>query len=150
MKNENRIFGLDPGAIKNPEQIDNLSEIDLYFAIEGLGLHIWCRQYEMAHNRSQNIDLTEQQFALEYLVYQTTKFGVDLPVPKKGYHIETTDSYNVWYKFYYNHFNNILSKEQFEKFQEKKLKGQNIEEFMPKGDWRDLLNEKSKTLSRLK
>ena len=44
-----------------------------------MGAHIWRCRHDMAHGRIPEIDLTEEQYALEYMVYQTTKFGVELP-----------------------------------------------------------------------
>lgn len=151
MENKKRIYGLDPGSIENLEQINNLSELDLYFAIDGLGYHIWYCNHAMAHDRIPKVDLTEEQYALEYLVYQTRKFGVELPDAKEGKHIERTQSYDAWYRFYHNHFYNFLTKKQFEEFQYRKLNGENVDEFIPQGSWKDLLVEKnSKALNKTK
>ena len=149
MENKKRIYGLDPGSIENLEQINNLSELDLYFAIDGLGYHIWYCIHAMSHDRIPKVDLTEEQYALEYLVYQTRKFGVELPDAVEGKHIERTQSYDAWYRFYHNHFNNVLTKQQFEELQYKKINGENIDEFMPQGSWKDLLIEQnSKILNK--
>lgn len=142
MESKKNIYGIYPGSIENTKQIDDLSEIDLYFAIDGLGYHIWYCNHQMAHDRIPRVDLTEEQYALEYLVYQTRKFGVELPEAEEGKHIQTTESYNAWYRFYNNHFNNVLTKKQFDEFQHKKIENQNVDEFMPQGNWRDLLIEK--------
>lgn len=151
MENKKRIYGLDPGSIKNKDQIDNLSEIDLYFAIDGLGYHIWYCNHAMSHDRIPKVDLTEEIYALEYLVYQTRKFGVELPDAEDGKHVARTQSYDAWYRFYYNHFNNVLTKKQFEELQYRKLNGQNIDEFLPQGNWKDLVIEKdSKILNKTK
>lgn len=151
MENKKRIYGIDLGSIKNKEKIDNLSEIDLYFAIEGLGYYLWYCNHAMAHDRIDKVDLTEEQYAIEYLVYQTRKFGVELNESEEGKHIERSQSYDAWYTFYHNHFNNVLTKKQFEEFQYKKLNGENIDEFMPQGNWKDSLSVKtSKVLNKTK
>ena len=87
------------------------------------------------------MDLEEEQYALEYLVYQTTKFGVDLPKPESGKHIIPTDSYWAWFRFYDNHFKHVLTEEQWDAFQEARSKGKDISAFMPSGNWADSLED---------
>lgn len=139
--NNARIYGIDPGSIKDVEKINNLSEIDLYFAIDAMGGHIWKCRHDMEYGRIPKIDLTEEQFALEYMVYQTTKFGVELPAPQIDKHITATPSYSAWYKFYSSHFKNALTDEQWNAFQKAKRNGQDISAFMPSGHWTDLLEK---------
>lgn len=138
-----RIFGIDKGSIQDVEKINNLSEVDLFLAIEGLGGHIWRCMHDMSHGRIEKIDLTEEQYALEYMVYQTTKFGVELTEPQPYKHIEKTPSYNAWYQFYRTHFMKTLSKEEWEAFSIAKKAGMDVSQFMPTGDWRDLLKKES-------
>ncbi len=81
------------------ETINNLSEVDLYFNIDAMGEYTWRCCYDMTHERIPKIDLTEDQYALEYMAYQTTKFGVELSEPTINKHITVTPSYNSWYGF---------------------------------------------------
>lgn len=136
-----RIYGIDPGSISDVEKINNLSEIDLYFAIDAMGGHIWRCKHDIAHGRIPEIDLTEEQYALEYMVYQTTKFGVELPAPEIDKHITATPSYNAWYKFYSSHFKDVLTDEQWNAFQQAQRNGQDTSAFMPSGHWTDLLEK---------
>ena len=134
-----RIYGIDPGSIKDVNSVASLSEVDLFFQIHGLGGHIWRCKHDMSHGRIPVIDLTEEQYALEYLVYQTTKFGVDIPEPEIDKHIAKTPSYTAWYNFYANHFNNVLTDNDWKEFVALRSSGQDVSMFMPKGNWRDLL-----------
>lgn len=136
-----RIYGIDPGCIQDVEAINNLSEVDLYFSIDAMGGHIWRCNHDMHHGRIPIIDLTEEQYALEYMVYQTTKFGVELPEPTIDKHISATPSYKAWYSFYSNHFKNVLTDEQWDLFKQAHKSGQDISLFMPTGHWTDLLKE---------
>ena len=136
-----RIYGIDPGSIQDVERINNLSEVDLYFMIDAMGGHIWRCKHNMAHGRIPEIDLTEEQYALEYMVYQTTKFGVELPEPEMDKHITATPSYNAWYKFYADHFKYTLTDEQWKAFQRAQESGQDTSAFMPSGHWTDLLEK---------
>ena len=136
-----RIYGIDPGCISDVEKVNNLSEEDLYLMIDALGGHIWRCNHEMAHGRMPKIDLTEEQYAIEYLVYQTTKFGVEIPAPEIDKHIEQTPSYGAWYNFYNDHFKYTLTNEQWNQFISAKEKGEDVSAFMPSGNWTDLLEK---------
>ena len=144
-----KIYGIYPGSIKDVETINNLNEVDLYFAIDAMGGHIWSCRHNMAHGRIPEIDLTEEQYALEYMVYQTTKFGVELPAPEIDKHINSTPSYWAWFRFYDNHFKNFLTNEQWQAFQKARSNGKDTSAFMPSGHWTDLL-EKTETLTKKK
>lgn len=143
-----RIYGIDPGSIKDVEAINSLSEVDLYFHIDAMGGHIWRCRHDMAHGRIPEIDLTEEQYALEYMVYQTIRFGVELPEPTIDKHIVATPSYNAWYRFYSNHFKNVLTDEQWNAFQEAQRMGQDTSAFMPSGNWTDLLENAEKPATK--
>lgn len=136
-----RIYGKDPGSISNVEEINNLSEVDLYFKIDTMSAFIWRCKYAMACGKIPKIDLTEEQYALEYMIYQTTRFGVELPDPEIDKHITATPSYEAWYKFYSDHFKYTLTDEQWVAFKKARRKGQDTSAFMPSGHWTDLLKE---------
>ena len=133
-----RIYGIDPGSIKDTKLFEKMEEIDLYFAIDAMGGHIWRCKHDMSHGRIPKIDLTEEEYALEYMVYQTTRFGVtDFPSPEIDEHIPRTMLYDVWYKFYDNHFKNVLTDEQWNAFQYARKNDQDVSSFMPVGHWQD-------------
>ena len=136
-----RIYGIDPGCLKDPEKIKNLNEVDLYLMIDALGGHIWRCRHEMAHGRIEQFDLTEEQYALEFMVYQTKKFGVELDEPAIDKHITPTPSYNAWYKFYSNHFRYTLTDEEWNAFQKAQQNGEDTSKFMPEGNWKDLIEK---------
>lgn len=140
IKNE-KIYGIYPGCIKDIEAVNNLDEANLYLMIDALGGHIWRCKHDMAHGRIPKFDLSEEEYALEYMVYQTTKFGVKLEEPSIDNHIVPTPSYKAWYKFYDNHFKNVLTDKQWNEFQQAQQKGLDTIAFMPKGNWKDTLEE---------
>lgn len=134
-----RIYGIDPGCIKDPEKTKNMSEIDLYFTIDMLG-GIMFSAWHATKRDDKPADLTEEQYAIEFCVYQTKKFGIDdLPEPEIDKHIPRTSKYNAWYTFYNNHFKNVLTNEQWNTFQIARKENKDIQEFMPKGNWKDQL-----------
>jgi len=109
--------------------------------IDSLGGHIWRCKHDMAHDRIPKFDLTEEEYALEYMVYQTTKFGVELEEPTIDNHVIATPSYKAWYKFYDNHFKNILTDIEWNEFQRAQQKGLDTTVFMPKGNWKETIEE---------
>lgn len=139
-ENKKRIYGIDPGSIKEIDKINSLDEIDLWMQIDALGYHIWYCNHAMAHGRIEKVDLTEENYAMAYLVYQTIKFGVELPEPEEGKYIIPTPSYYAWYSFYSNHFKRVLTDKEWEEFTYLKSKGEDISKYLPKGSWKDLLD----------
>lgn len=136
-----KIYGIYPGNIKDVNAINNLNEVDLYLTIDSLGGYLWRCRHEMSHGRMPEINLTEEEYALEYMVYQTTKFGVDLKAPEIDKHITPTPSYRAWYKFYSDHFKHTLTDEEWNMFQEAKKDGKDTSAFMPSGHWTDSLTD---------
>lgn len=132
-----KIYGIYPGSISDVDKINNLNEVELYHSIDSMGALIWRLNHEMSHGRIEQTDLTELQYGIEYMVYQTTKFGVELDEPQIDKHITPSPSYLKWYKFYDNHFKNVLTNEEWDAYQEAKSKGEDISCFMPTGKWND-------------
>lgn len=132
-----KIYGLYPGSIKNVSEIDNLNEVDLYFAIDSMNGYIINCNKIMSYNHDINIDLTEEQYALEYMIYQTKKFGTDVSEPKEKQHIKTTDTYWKWFRFYDNYFKNELSKKDLKKFTKAKNTGKDVSKYLPKDKWNE-------------
>ena len=139
-----RIYGIDPGKGTDTEAIDKLSELDLYLAIDALGGFLSYMRHEMAHDRIEYVDLTEEEYRMEYLVYQTRKFGVELPDAEIDKHVSATPSYWAWLKFYDNHFKHELSNEEWNTFVKKRESGEDVSEYLPTGNWKDSLEEEKK------
>ena len=142
-----RIYGIDPGSLTNTDEIDNLSEIDLYLYIYGLGDYIWKSHIDIGNKKLPNIKLEEETYALEYMINQTKKFGVELPEPIEGKHLTITSSYIDWYTYYTKHFIEDMSEEDFSDFMTKRKKGLNVEEYLPKELWSE--RNKGKALKKV-
>ncbi len=138
-KRNAKIYGIYPGSIKDPEKIAQLSEVELYFMIDALQQHIRYCNHAASHGRMEPVDLTEEKYAVEYLAYQTTRFGVQLASPEMDKHIVVTPSYAAWVTFYSNHFKQGLTDNEWKEFQRRRSTGEDVSMFMPKGDWHDLI-----------
>lgn len=146
--NEEKIYGIYPGCIGNPDAVETLNEAALYEAIDFMGGVIWRCEHDMADGRIEPIDLTEEKYAIEFLVDKTRKFGVELPEPKAGQHITPTESYRAWFKFFHDHFKYTLTDEEWKAYQKAQQNKEDISQYMPKESWKDLLKEESSTKTR--
>lgn len=134
-----RVYGLDPGNIVDFEKVPNMSEVDLYLTISRLKKFI----EDIKGNSKAN---KEYRYAIEYLIYQTRKFGLTFPEPKFWRHVPETQEYQAWYNFYDKHFHGTLTEKEFDTFIGIKQSGGDISSYMPAGNWRDALKSNQKSL----
>lgn len=149
LENQNKkIYGIYPGNLdKNRlDEINKLDEIDIWKMIENRGgIIFWANHDHHIFDISPK-DLVETQYALEYLVYQTKRFGVEFNEPKEGSHIERSESYNQWYNFWYN-FMETMDPNTKEAFIDAKCKGESVEKYLPKESWKEYY-DKAKQLEK--
>ena len=138
MKTEKKQFGkYDGGILKDPSCVTTCTEQELYFYINTFGGMIWRLNHDMADGRiEERLDLTPYQYALEYCVMHTPRFGVKIDEPKEGEHVKATDSYWAWFRWWDKYFQRTLTNEEYEDYQRKADNGEDISQFRPTGDWR--------------
>ena len=134
-KSDEKIYGIYSGSLQWPEMIDKLNEVDLYLQIGALKENIYWK-YKMASAAHSELNTTEDDYALEYLIYKTKKFGTKIPEPKRGQHIRITEEYERWYEYYENHFKKNLTEEEWNEFLIKKYNNEDVSEFLPSGKWK--------------
>lgn len=134
MKFEEKQFGkYDGGVFRDPSIITTCTEQELFFYIN-------CFKGIIERFRDECIEYAlPYQYAIEYCVINTSRFGVEIEMPKEGEHVEVTDSYKAWFKWWNNYFKKTLTREEFEEYQDKVYKGEDISKFRPEGDWHDIL-----------
>ena len=133
-----KIYGIYPGN-QNPEEINNCSEAELFFKIEYLEMSIWySTEYTYSLFSQKEVDeiLNDLYYGLDYLLYQTTRFGVEFPEPTPGYRVEKNEYYKAWYEFNRNYFNTILTDEEYI---EATLHGPNPSMPLPTENWKNNL-----------
>ena len=137
--NDSKQYGLYHGDFfKDPEFPKTCSEQNLYFIINNIGGFIWQMNHDMADGRiEENVALNSEQYAIEYCVMQTRRFGVEIPDPKDGEHVERTASYNAWFRWWDSYFQNELSFEEWDEYQSLQSQGKDVSHYRPQGDWRD-------------
>lgn len=121
----------DGGVFKDPNILKTCTEQDLYFNIRSLDEEI----YFLAVNE-ETVDLTNEQYAYEFCVMQTRRFGVELEQPKEG-HVKTTASFWKWYLWWDEYFQRTLTLKQWNEYENKRSKGEDVSQYRPKGDWRN-------------
>lgn len=138
MEAEKKQFGkYDGGMLKDPSCVENCTEQQLYFYINTFGGMIWRLKHDMAHGRIGEVDLTPYQYAIEYCVMRTPRFGVKIEEPAEGGHVKTTDSYWAWFRWWDEYFQKTLTDKEYQEYIRKSNDGEDISQFRPKGDWRD-------------
>jgi hypothetical protein len=142
MKAEEKQYGkYDGGMLKDSSCVTTCSEQELYFYINLFGGIIWRLNHDMADGRIEaNIDLSPYQYAIEYCVMHTTRFGVEIEEPKAGEHVKQTDSYWAWFRWWNNYFQRTLSQDEYEDYCHKVANGEDVSQFRPAGDWRNNVN----------
>ena len=140
-----KIYGEYQGSIENRYKVKALDEIDLWAEIDALAGYLSLLNYYKTKGDFKNINTDEDEYALEYLMYQTTNFGVDLNLPEDEHeHIEQSDSYKAWYNFYANYFKKELPYKEYKKFLKLRKEGLDTSNFVPKGNWKEKCKMKQK------
>lgn len=122
----------------DPEFIKTCSEQDLYFIINILGGFIQRMKHNMGDEETSGkvFSLSSEQFAIEYCILQTRRFGVEIPEPEKGQHVQITPSYRAWFKWWNSYFQNELTAEELDEYHILRSAGKDISHFRPKGNWK--------------
>lgn len=145
MATEEKKWGLY-NTFDNPALLDTLDEIDIWKKIDNLGGAIFYANHDAANNRpwASNVsmtDLIQAQYNLEFLVYYTRRFGVEFSrEPSETEHVEISESYNVWFRFWHDHFES-MTPEVYNQFVDDKFSGKDISKYMPSGSWKDSLEK---------
>lgn len=139
MNAEKKQFGkYDGGILKDPSCIATCKEQELYFYINSLGGIIWRLKHDMADGRiKENLDLMPYQYAIEYCIMHTPRFGVKINEPEEGAHVKATDSYWAWFRWWDEYFQRTLTDEEYKDYQQRLNNGEDISKFRPTGDWRN-------------
>ncbi len=83
-------------------------------------------------------DYNKLQYPIDYLLYQISKRnGIEVNEPDGVNRIKPDrEAFMKWYRFYDNHFMHKLTDKEFSDFERKREAGEDVTEYLPKGDWR--------------
>ena len=135
---EKKIYGVYPGSLTNVENINEMDEISLFLSLDSLTKYIFDTHERISKGNLPDMDITEQNYALEYMMYQTTRFGVAINPPEEGKHVQISSSYLDWFTYYTKHFHDNMEEETFNQFLEDKRKGKDISSYLPEKTWSEL------------
>ena len=142
--NQVKISGLYPGSLKDiVDHIDTLDETELFLLLKEVRERKRdCLPRIVASNNSlEEIEnLREINYAEEYLIYQTKRFGVDVPEPEKDKKISgANESFISWYAYFVDHFSK-LTIAQIDDFNFKRSVKSDISMYKPEMSWRNYQN----------
>ena len=127
-------------TFEDASKIDSLEEYEIWKKIDNLGGIIFYAFRDMDKswgNNLSNEQLMQIQYNLEYLVYYTRKFGVEFSYePNEKEHVESSESYRAWFKFWHDHFNS-MPRDVYDKFVEDKLANKDVSSYLPFNKWND-------------
>lgn len=142
---EEKLWGIY-NTFDNPEIFETLDEIDIWKKIDNLGSSIFWATHDAGKPWATNVSIKElinAEYNLEYLVYLTKRFGVEFSKePSANAHVERSESYNAWFKFWHDHFES-MSPDIYNQFVDDKFSGKDISKYMPSGSWKDSLKKNS-------
>lgn len=119
----------------NAEQLDKLSEVELFFNISDLIIFI--------SKCNQLCDVKTKEILsniLDFNIYRTQSFGVSIAIPAKNHHFSfeynplIKNSFFKWYTFFDCHFSN-LSKNVKASLLEARKSGDDLSPFLPRSNW---------------
>jgi hypothetical protein len=128
---------------EDKNNILKLNETDTYFFVDECGAFMWRMNHEMAHDRipreshaaiQEDIEHIRnlQRFAVENLM----RFGVDPETAKD----RPNGDYWKWYGFW-DKWKKGMTDEEWKNLNKLMSEEKPIDEFLPKGNWRDFTNE---------
>lgn len=103
-------FGLYPGALskRDIKKIEAGDESTLFIEIRKINSFL--RLMTHGVESFSNNEITEMQYAFEYCILKTKKYGVEVENPKDSEHVKITTSFQKWYEWW----DNIYSKVPYE------------------------------------
>ena len=142
--NQVKISGLYPGSLKGiVDYIDTLDETELFLLLKEVreSKRDFLPRIVASDNSLEEIEnYSEICSAEEYLIYQTRKFGVDIPEAAEGEKVTgANESFISWYDYFINHFSK-LTKAQIDDFTFKRLAKSDVSMYKPEMSWKNYQN----------
>jgi hypothetical protein len=136
-KSKIKISGVYPGylTVKQVEEINNYSEAQIYHTIKAVSSAIWSHWHATKRDDVKP-DFTESEYGLQYIMYLTKKFGVELSEPEIGRKLQATPTYVAWYNWWDIYFQKELSADEWDKYQQLIRQGKDVSMYRPSGDWK--------------
>lgn len=120
----------------NPKEVENYPEIELFYMIYIIKSILYIIKLE-----GSNIDISEDLYALDYCIYQTKKYGVDIQKPLNDEYLSENESFKLWYNWWYTYFKYDLPYNVWLSCRETEYQNCNIDLFRPQGNWKKELKK---------
>jgi hypothetical protein len=105
---------------------------------------MWFMQHQIRHGNipieqaDEVMEGVKQDYlARQFCFLQTAKFGTDARISEVSGMVDTGPLLTKWFAFYNSHFKQTLTEDEFNTYMEARKNGEDVSEYLPKGDWRD-------------
>jgi hypothetical protein len=119
---EEKVYGEYPGFLSKEgiDIVSNGNELDLYMTINSIGHFIWRMNHDMADGRIELKpglvhDLLEAQYAIEFAVTNTNRFGIDITKGTETEHVKPSDNYYTWLRAWDDYIQYELNEDEYNK-----------------------------------
>ncbi len=142
-RKQEKILGIYPGFIENPDEIKLLNEVELYHKISEYDDKVWESRKRIRCElpgkcNDEYIEILEgYRYARDFCIYQTRKFGTDVQGEQEGVEFCYGQLFKSWYDYYWFHFNCKMTLKEFRDYLDAKSKGEDISSYLPSGDWKE-------------
>jgi hypothetical protein len=136
-----KIYGKYFEINKTSEELELLTEQEIYFAINTLGGFIWRMNHDMADGRIESTDgimkdLDMAQYNIEYFVVLSSKFGTKTKVAKTvNEHVHQTKEYWTWYRWWDDYFQKELTTSEWKEYMKLLKDKKDVSCYRPSTDW---------------
>lgn len=119
-----KTFGIYPGNV----DIKDIGEFELFLSIKILTDAIYTLVY--SNEKLSMDDMLEMQYGLEYLMYKTKTYGLDVSEPCYPEHITAGPLFDEWYQ-YYSSYLEQLDESKIEEINNCLKNGESVEKYAP-------------------
>lgn len=144
---EKKIEGIYPGTSKSYASfIDEIPEFNLFLLIVNSKNEIEREIPSMLLHKGKSRSFDEAKYGLMYLIYQTRKFGTNIPDIQDGDDgFLLTPEINEWMGYYEKHLNS-LSKDELNDMITRQLAGVDSSMYAPELTWQEYKSKQERTL----
>lgn len=150
--NLGKISGIYPGAFSCYEkEISKLSEANIFFLVNQAVQCLNNINYNEEKSLKYQDNRIEWEYAFDFCLANLSRFGVEQRYNLNTMRMETTDSFNAWYQWWYEYFEGIMDDPDLSYMLYHKRKTcQDLSMFRPSGNFESYLSKNKSNIKQIK